>query len=432
MRRVLVFLGLAVVVGMLSAATVAAASDEASAPVDIGLFYDELAPLGEWINHADYGWVWSPRIESEDWRPYTLGHWSWTDDYGWLWVSDEEFGWAVYHYGRWLDDEQYGWVWIPGLEWGPAWVAWREGEGYIGWAPLPPRARWDVDSGFGSREADFDEYIPEGHYSFVRDILFGESTVYNFLLPTSRSQSCYEATRNCTDYRPYHGRIVNRSVDVDRLRVITGHAVPRVRTVDVSSWRASHGHATGPNEIAVFRPQVVARPELRPSTSRSEETHSAREHPAHGHSGEAIESPPTETHPPAEAGSAERVVRRPGPAAGVHEEQVRALERKPQPQQSEGARPREPQREIPRPVQEHPSHESERVLSQPHAEHHGPSDTGHTGGSVSSTSSGSSSSSTSSTRSSSPSSSSSSSSGSQSKEKEKPREPEKAKRERQG
>jgi hypothetical protein len=28
---------------------------------------------------------------------------------------------------------------VPGIEWAPAWVSWRVGGGYVGWAPLPPR-----------------------------------------------------------------------------------------------------------------------------------------------------------------------------------------------------------------------------------------------------------------------------------------------------
>ena len=27
---------------------------------------------------------------------------------------------------------------MPGDEWGPAWVDWRRGDDYVGWAPLPP------------------------------------------------------------------------------------------------------------------------------------------------------------------------------------------------------------------------------------------------------------------------------------------------------
>jgi len=103
----------------------------ASLEVDIGLFYKDLAPHGRWVETREHGWAWEPRVHS-DWRPYSLGHWVWTDDYGWLWVSDEDFGWAVYHYGRWYWDPVHEWVWVPGYEWGPGWVSWRSGGGYVG------------------------------------------------------------------------------------------------------------------------------------------------------------------------------------------------------------------------------------------------------------------------------------------------------------
>ncbi len=115
----------------------------ASLEVDIGLFYKDLAPHGRWVETREHGWAWEPRVHS-DWRPYSLGHWVWTDDYGWLWVSDEDFGWAVYHYGRWYWDPVHEWVWVPGYEWGPGWVSWRSGGGYVGWAPLPPRVAWST------------------------------------------------------------------------------------------------------------------------------------------------------------------------------------------------------------------------------------------------------------------------------------------------
>jgi len=61
----------------------------------------------------------------------------WTDC-GWYWYSDEPWAWACYHYGYWVYEANYGWVWVPDVVWGPAWVSWRVGGGYIGWAPLPP------------------------------------------------------------------------------------------------------------------------------------------------------------------------------------------------------------------------------------------------------------------------------------------------------
>src|SRR4051812_36121749 len=105
--------------------------------VDLGFFYDDLAPYGNWIERPHYGWVWTPAHVASSWRPYQHGHWVWTVD-GWAWISDEPFGWATYHYGRWYDDAEYGWEWVPGDEWAPAWVSWQEADDYVGWAPLPP------------------------------------------------------------------------------------------------------------------------------------------------------------------------------------------------------------------------------------------------------------------------------------------------------
>jgi len=97
-------------------------------------FYDELAPYGTWVSDPRYGDVWVPDAE-EGFRPYaTRGHWVLTE-YGNTWVSDYPWGWATFHYGRWHYDDYYGWEWIPGYEWAPAWVSWRQGGGYYGWAP---------------------------------------------------------------------------------------------------------------------------------------------------------------------------------------------------------------------------------------------------------------------------------------------------------
>jgi hypothetical protein len=100
-------------------------------------FYEPLRAHGHWVEVRPHGRCWYPAYIANDWRPYTEGHWVWTDG-GWYWESDEPWAWATYHYGRWVWDSYYGWVWVPDTEWAPAWVAWREGDGYVGWAPLPP------------------------------------------------------------------------------------------------------------------------------------------------------------------------------------------------------------------------------------------------------------------------------------------------------
>ncbi len=105
----------------------------ADAAPSVDVFYDALAPYGHWEADPVYGRVWIP--SSPGYQPYQDGYWQDTD-YGFTWISNEPFGWAVCHYGRWAWRGR--WVWIPNTVWGPAWVQWREADGYLGWAPLPP------------------------------------------------------------------------------------------------------------------------------------------------------------------------------------------------------------------------------------------------------------------------------------------------------
>jgi hypothetical protein len=133
------------VAGGLAAPTnviVTPAHAQASAGVSVEAdFHLALEPFGAWRHHRRFGDVWVPANRARDWRPYTAGHWVYTDDYGWYWVADDQeadWGWITYHYGRWYRDADYGWFWIPNDVWGPAWVDWRYGDQYVGWAPEPP------------------------------------------------------------------------------------------------------------------------------------------------------------------------------------------------------------------------------------------------------------------------------------------------------
>ena len=101
-------------------------------------FHAPLTPYGTWVEVGSYGRCWRPTRIVAGWQPYSHGNWVWTDC-GWYWASDEPWSWACYHYGSWTYDPLYGWVWVPGIEWAPAWVYWRVGGGYCGWAPRGPR-----------------------------------------------------------------------------------------------------------------------------------------------------------------------------------------------------------------------------------------------------------------------------------------------------
>ncbi|MFL5307078.1 MAG: DUF6600 domain-containing protein [Polyangia bacterium] len=119
---------------------IAQSYDDGYDPQAYTQFQDALAPYGTWENDDSYGEVWTPAagVVGANFVPYgTGGHWV-RSEYGWTWASDWNWGWAPFHYGRWAM-RAGRWSWVPGTMWGPSWVAWRTGSGYVGWAPLPPR-----------------------------------------------------------------------------------------------------------------------------------------------------------------------------------------------------------------------------------------------------------------------------------------------------
>ncbi len=140
MKTMLKYMAMGLAASLAFGAGSARASLEVSARFTIRAKADFYAPLsasGKWIEVGAYGRCWHPVGVAVGWRPYCYGQWVWTDC-GWYWESDEPWAWACYHYGTWVLDPEFGWVWVPDIEWAPAWVYWREGGGYVGWAPCAP------------------------------------------------------------------------------------------------------------------------------------------------------------------------------------------------------------------------------------------------------------------------------------------------------
>jgi hypothetical protein len=149
-------------------------------------FRTALEPYGTWRHDRRFGDVWVPADVSSEWRPYTAGHWVYTDDYGWYWVANDQeagWGWITYHYGRWYRDADVGWVWIPSNVWGPAWVDWRYGDQYVGWAPAAP------DQYAADAEDD------PAFWSFVSAGDLIAPSMVGVLLPFGRRAEFFERTR---------------------------------------------------------------------------------------------------------------------------------------------------------------------------------------------------------------------------------------------
>jgi len=227
----------------------AAQQARADSEVSVDFFYNNLSG-GNWIEAGDYGYGWQPDVAVSDsnWRPYSDGYWAYTD-VGWTWVSYEDFGWATYHYGRWARLADYGWVWFPGsdLDWGPAWVSWRTGGDYVGWAPLPPRGPGVVYEGqpIGGRvDIDFD--IGPAYYNFVDVRYIGEPVLRGRIVAQSENVTYINQTVNVTNISYKNNVVYNYGPDYNVVSARSSRPIQRLRlereaNVDVTAAAKSGG-----------------------------------------------------------------------------------------------------------------------------------------------------------------------------------------------
>jgi hypothetical protein len=216
--------------------------------VSFGYFYNALAPYGRWYRHPRWGDVWHPIDVPRDFRPYYRGHWVYTGQYGWLWESDYEWGNIAFHYGRWVYDPYDGWLWVPGYVWAPAWVIWREGDGNIGWFPMPPddrflagdeiyRTDWDDwDRGFGYSDWYGPRYgldFTIGFWTFVDRRHFADRDYIRYAAEPRQYRTFINNSRNITNYTTVNNIVVNRSVDVREIERESGRRIAEVNPRDV-------------------------------------------------------------------------------------------------------------------------------------------------------------------------------------------------------
>jgi hypothetical protein len=232
------------------------------ADYDTVYFREQLAPYGRWIERPDYGWVWTPTLVPVYWKPYTTGHWEMTVD-GMLWVADEPWGWIPFHYGRWSYDAFVGWFWVPGEVWAPAWVAWREGGGYTGWAPLPPFFIWEIGIGFRRGNFGFDD-IDDDYWVFVPERDLMEREVSQRAEHRARGREFKAMTRNITRFEERDGRPVNRSIEADTLEKWIGRPVRREKISDLDAPVNNRGIITEGDSVRVFRQRVKRSPSFWP------------------------------------------------------------------------------------------------------------------------------------------------------------------------
>jgi hypothetical protein len=232
-------------------------------------FYDSLASQGEWIQTPSYGYVFQPTESSPTWAPYSNGHWVYSDA-GWTWVSNDSWGWATDHYGRWANVEGTGWVWVPGTQWAPAWVSWRQGGGYCGWAPLPP-ASVGIDVQIGSN-CDSAFQIGAGVYNFLPQQYMGDPNYRAHYVNRSNNFTIINRTTNITNItvnktviNNYNGgaaadKFKQVSVQGPSLQSVNATSRKPIQRVSLTSSTSRGPASQHGKTLAVYAPELKATP----------------------------------------------------------------------------------------------------------------------------------------------------------------------------
>jgi hypothetical protein len=256
------------------------ALQQARADVSVDYFYDNLSG-GNWIDVEGYGYGWQPDVAVNDpnWRPYADGYWAYTDD-GWTWISYEDFGWATYHYGRWANLADYGWTWFPGedLDWGPAWVSWRTGGDYVGWAPLPPRGPGVVYEGRPiGPQVDIEFDIGPEYYNFCEVRYIGEPVLRNYIAPPVQNVTYINNTVNVTNITVKNNVVYNYGPNYEVLSAHSNRPIQRLNIERQSAANLSAAAKSGAltkvqgNKLVVAAPTKLAKapPTAKPPTVKT-------------------------------------------------------------------------------------------------------------------------------------------------------------------
>jgi hypothetical protein len=248
--------------------------------ISVDYFYDNLSG-GNWIDVEGYGYGWQPdlAVNDQNWRPYADGYWAYTDD-GWTWISYEDFGWATYHYGRWANLSDYGWTWFPGedLDWGPAWVSWRTGGDYVGWAPLPPRGPGVVYQGRPiGPQVDIEFDIGPEYYNFCEVRYIGEPVLRNYIAPRVQNVTYINNTVNVTNITVQNNVVYNYGPNYEVLNAASARPIQRLNIERQSATNLSAAAKSGTltkvqgNKLVVAAPAKLAKapPAAKPPTVKT-------------------------------------------------------------------------------------------------------------------------------------------------------------------
>ena len=209
-------------------------------------FYEPLTPYGHWEVVGAYGRCWVPARVDSDWRrtATAIGNAPKTAGIG---PATSLGPGPPIIMAAGISTRRIGWYWVPQTQWAPAWVSWRRGESYVGWAPLPPSARFERDELIVEERS-----IPPRGYVFVEERRFMEPAHPKTVIVNNTT--IINKTVNITKVKVVNKTVINEGPQTTVIERASGRPV---RAVPVHDLRRK----TEAEVVAKQKPAIDHKPE---------------------------------------------------------------------------------------------------------------------------------------------------------------------------
>ena len=269
-------------------------TDEDLTTVDYKEFYDQLSPYGEWVQvkseeiglqsktaqsispgnnnfslsnllgikeanastgvNVEMAFVWKPSTDlavvSDGgdvavYEPYTNGQWVYTDA-GWYFKAPTPEEEIVHHYGRWVNSVTDGWLWVPGRVWAPAWVDWRQNDGYVAWTPVPPSV-YIVNNYITVPPIEEDRYIIVEKKYFVEPQVYK----YKYMYKENKNKIMIKEMTKTNRVMIKNKTIINKGPEVSDIERYWGN---KIEIVKINRVKDKNDVKYSDNEYYVYTP----------------------------------------------------------------------------------------------------------------------------------------------------------------------------------
>ena len=151
-------------------------------------------------------------------------------------------------------------------------MTWRHSADHVGWAALPPSARFISGVGFrhwnNPRGAGSEVALQPSHYTFIPTEHLADTAPYRYAIPAGQLNKVYNQSTVLNNITVEHNKIINHGIDPKEVAAASGTEVRRVEVRELPGNGDGVAHpdhlARSGNTLVIYRSQAPSQPVPKP------------------------------------------------------------------------------------------------------------------------------------------------------------------------